>query len=488
LKISLTTKIFLYVLLSIIFLGICVGLAGLIFFEKLFYLQQENDYKKAAKDFTAVYSGNIQESIELIGELEDKYGLNVTITDQIGIIRYTTVIKGNPWGGTAERWKNDNVSIPAYIREALSEGKTTAFYTENEIYGTKVMTIAAPLENDEVLFLELILQPVKDSINYMFRFLLFAGSGTVLLGLAVSYLISLKTAAPVSKLNMIAKRISGSDYSIKYNDVHNDELDELGEALNIMSARLESSEKQISQYAARIQVYIEKENIAEKKRLEFISNISQELKKPISVISSHARKLSGDIMLEKGGDEYHCKAIAEESLKMANLVTELMEVSMLESDDALLNIENFDIVSLIENVGKRYKKELEDRDIKFVICKDDGDVTVKGDPYRIEQVIVNLLDNAIRYIEDEKGIVIKILKNDKKAIVKVFNTGRSTPYEELDRIWDRFCTDGRISSDDSGDTRLGLYIVKKVLKLHKSGFGVRNLKGGVEFWFDIECF
>jgi hypothetical protein len=101
LKISLTTKIFLLVLLAITALTICGGVAGLILFERLFYMQKESDYSRLAENFSGDYSGDVQDNLDLIGMIEDKYGLNVTITDQIGIIQYTTVIKGNPWGGTA---------------------------------------------------------------------------------------------------------------------------------------------------------------------------------------------------------------------------------------------------------------------------------------------------------------------------------------------------------------------------------------------------
>lgn len=475
-------------MLAIIILIVCIGLANFIFLEKLFLEQKEKDYTKLAEQFSLDYDGDIQSSIGLIDTLEEKYGLNVVIADQMGTIQYTTIIKGNPWGGTAARWKNDNISLSHDVWDALTRGETSVYYTTNEKYESETINITAPLINKEVLILETMIHTAKESMAFYLKYYVFIGMAALLLGLALSYFISVETTMSVSKINIIANRMANSDFSIKYTDVHNDEIDEIGESLNILSNKLQETKKQAERYNMILQEDTEREKKIERKRQEFISNVSHELKTPVSVIRSYASGLLNNLSIEDPEAQYYCKVISEESEKMMELITELLEISKLDIEVSAFDPVNFDIISMIENVSKRFERDFAKNDITYEICKKHECITVKGDPYRIEQVIVNLFTNAIKYAEDEKYIIVKILKGEKKVIIKVYNTGKNIPDAELGKIWESFYKADRDTTKGKSGTGLGLYIVKKVLRMHKSRFGVRNLKGGVEFWFDINCF
>ncbi len=485
---SLSTKLLILVILTVVVLTVSIGIINFVFVEDMILSQKEEEYSQLAREFSLDYNGNIQQSYELIDSFEDRFGLNVVIADRMGIILYTTVIKGNPWGGEAGRWKNDNIYVPGDVREELSIGEISVYYTVNEKYNTEAMNIAAPLMNDEILILETMLSPLRENIVFMRRFYMINALGAILLGLILSYLISLKISIPVSKLRIIAQRISESDFSIGYRGSANDELGELGELLNLIAEKLRIAFKKNFDYDRKLKDDFEREKRSERRRQEFLSNASHELKTPLSVIQSYASGLVNGLPSNEQEAHYYYRVIEEETTKLMELVSELLEISTLDREDNPIKIVNFDIISLIENVKKRYEKDMQEKEIKFILSTQQDYITVRGDPYRIEQVIANLLTNAIKYAEGEKGVVIKLERDEKKTIVKVFNTGNNIPCEELDKIWESFYRVDRSMPRERGSTGLGLYIVRKILKMHDSSFGVRNLKGGVEFWFDIETF
>lgn len=487
-KISLFSKNLILIIFTVIFLLVCIGIVYFFFLEKRYFEQKETEYMDLARGFSLDYDGSVQESYDLIDEMEDKYGLNVIIADQLGIIQYTTVIKGNPWGGTAARWKNDNVYIPPDIRQKLISGETAIYYSRNEKFGTELLNVAAPLMNSQILILEAELGHAKNVLEYMSKYYVITGMGALLLTFAIAYLISLKVAMPVSKLRYIAKRMAESDYSVKYTDDRNDEIDEIGESLNILSTKLESYSRQISGFNSILRDSVEKEKHSERKRQEFLSNVSRELKTPVSIIKDFATRLKKGRPSDSEETIYYYKVIEEEAVKMTDLISELLEISKLDKNGEYFNAENFDIISLIKNVTKRYEKEIAEKKIKYILCTKYDSITVRGDPYRIEQVVTNMLTNAIKHAGNEKGIAIKLEKGQTRTLVKVFNTGENIPCEDLDRIWESFYRTGGETVREKGSTGLGLYIVKKILTMHKAGFGVRNIKGGVEFWFDIENF
>lgn len=484
---SLSTKIFILIMFTIIFLVTCIGVVRFVLFEKLFMEQTKDEYIRLAIEFSLDYDGDVQSSYDLIDALEEKYGLNVIVADQIGVIQYTTVIKGNPWGGTTARWKNDFISIPPDVRQTLDSGQVAVYYTKNETHGTQYINVAILLVNNEILVLETILQNTKESIKFGSRFYAFSAFGAILLGLAFSYLISLKAALPLSKIRTIAKRIAISDYSLRFTSSRNDDIGEIGESLNELADKQRALEKKTALYESRIRQDIEKEKRSERKRQEFLSNVSHELKTPITVINSYAASLCSKATSDEGLKEY-CRVIEDEAAKMMELVNELLEITKLDREEPMIKMVNFDLVSLVLNAQKRFEKDFSQKQINFVFCSEHESITVRGEPYRIDQVVTNLLSNAVKYALYDKGVAVKLIKGDKKTIVKVFNTGKGIPVDEMDKIWESFYRVDRTKKTEPGDTGLGLYIVKKVLLMHKSGFGVRNVSGGVEFWFDIENF
>ncbi len=115
-----------------------------------------------------------------------------------------------------------------------------------------------------------------------------------------------------------------------------------------------------------------------------------------------------------------------------------------------------------------------------------GEIMAKGDVYRIEQVIMNYINNALNHVDENKAIRIKAEEKNEKIRVSVYNSGSPIPETIIEDIWSSFYKADKARSREYGGTGLGLSVVRAVQEAHKNSYGVLNTNKGVEFWFDID--
>ncbi|MCT4607033.1 MAG: ATP-binding protein [Marinisporobacter sp.] len=135
--------------------------------------------------------------------------------------------------------------------------------------------------------------------------------------------------------------------------------------------------------------------------------------------------------------------------------------------------------------NQKYQPIFKDKNIYAVVQKEGENFKVIGEASKIEQVLMNFINNGIDHIGREKNITICINSNDETVKIGIYNTGELIEEEEMKKIWDSFYKIDKARSREYGGTGLGLSIVKEILKLHHSKFGVLNRDEGVEFWFEL---
>ncbi|QIB27772.1 sensor histidine kinase [Caloranaerobacter azorensis] len=221
-------------------------------------------------------------------------------------------------------------------------------------------------------------------------------------------------------------------------------------------------------------------------RKEFISNVSHELKTPIALIKGYAEGLKDNVIDDIESKNFYCEVIMDEAEKMSKLVKDLLDLSQLESGHYSLNKEKFNICNLVDKILNKYSPIFKEKNINVSIKKDDDKMYVNGDRVRLEQVLVNLINNALNHIGAERVLEVTIRRLSNNAIISIYNSGSFIPEDEIDRIWESFYKVDKSRARKYGGTGLGLSIVKNILKLHNSNYGVRNVKNGVEFWFELE--
>jgi two-component system sensor histidine kinase VanS len=293
-----------------------------------------------------------------------------------------------------------------------------------------------------------------------------------------------KFTQPILELNQIAQNMARLDFTRTYPVKTMDELGQLGQSINSLSEQLGKSIHELQQANQKL----EADNQYQKKlveiRKEFISNVSHELKTPIALIQGYAEGLKLNVIDNEEDKIFYSNVIMDEAAKMNKMVRELLDLSEIDSGCLRLEREVFDLVPLVERVCEKCHLIFKDKEIKPEIAKAPN-ALVNADIYRIEQVLVNYFNNAVGHVNDEKIIRISIRVEEGRVRTAVFNSGNPVPEEALEKIWHSFYKVDKARTRAYGGSGLGLSIVRAIMELHQSDFGVANRPGGVEFWFEL---
>ena len=221
-------------------------------------------------------------------------------------------------------------------------------------------------------------------------------------------------------------------------------------------------------------------------RKEFISNVSHELKTPIALIQGYAEGLQEGITENPEDMNYYCDVIVDEANKMNRMVKNLLTLNQLEFGIEQVQMERFDIVSVINGVIESMKLQTSQKDI-VIDFEERESIDVWADEFQIEEVITNYLSNALNHVDKNKQIKVKILKKDGIVRISVFNTGKQIPKEDIDNIWVKFYKVDKARTREYGGNGIGLSIVKAIIDRHGKSCGVINHDNGVEFWFELDA-
>ncbi len=263
-------------------------------------------------------------------------------------------------------------------------------------------------------------------------------------------------------------------------------IEEAKEEKRISSRELELNEKvflcSFVSMPSKEELIIVLHDITEFKKLEkikkdFVANVSHELRTPLTAIKGYVETLEEEI---EGDAKHYLDIIKKHTERLINIVSDLLLLSELEEKGLTQVKERVNLEEIAKNVCKIFEQKAKEKGLELnLICE--GEPVIKGDPFKLEQMFINLIDNAIKYTE--KGEVnVLLYQADKKVIVKVKDTGVGIPKEHLDRIFERFYVVDKSRSKKLGGTGLGLSIVKHIVLLHNGKIDVESTPGeGTEF-------
>ncbi len=216
-------------------------------------------------------------------------------------------------------------------------------------------------------------------------------------------------------------------------------------------------------------------------RRDFVANVSHELKTPLTSIKGFVETLLEGALEDKENSRHFLEIIRNHSNRLDNLINDLLSLSYMESKEVSLKFAEINLKNLVEEVLSGFKAQLAKKTIE-VKNKLPQDLTVKADKDRIEEVLTNLIDNAIKF-NKEKGF-IRIYAEDSRFVVE--DSGIGIPNKDISRIFERFYRVDKARSRELGGTGLGLSIVKHIVELHGGSVGVESTEGfGSKFWFTL---
>ncbi|MCI3145981.1 two-component sensor histidine kinase [Bacillus cereus] len=326
------------------------------------------------------------------------------------------------------------------------------------------------------------LQPVNEAMLVLKDYYVYALIIVFLVIILLSFYYSKIIVKPLIKINRVTKKMANFDFSEKLPVTADDEIGGLSGSINTLSVNLKDRIDRLNVANTKLQQDIERERQLEKTRKEFISGVSHELKTPLSVIRSFAEGIKDGVSKDTS---YYTDVILEETENMNRLIVEMLELAKLESGTYKLDMTTFSIGELTQQVYTKLLFSMEEKHLQVNIDADPS-ILVKANRSRIEQVVVNLLSNAIRYTPEGEKIQVSIIEAEDTVKVEIENTGNPIPEESLEKIWDRFYRLDASRSRHTGGTGLGLSIVKNILDLHHAEYGVYNTSNSVVFYFNLQ--
>lgn len=235
------------------------------------------------------------------------------------------------------------------------------------------------------------------------------------------------------------------------------------------------------------------QDITEEKKVEtikkdFVANVSHELRTPLASIKGYAETLLDGGIEDKTNRLEFLRVIDRHATRMARLIDDLLILSRLESHQMPIVSSTLDIRELVLSTSKGFEKQAADKGITLTADVPEGLPGVSGDRDRLEQVVVNLLDNAIKYTPSGGRVNVTARPSGTDVVVEITDTGIGIPPDDISRIFERFYRVDKARSRELGGTGLGLAIVKHIIQGHNGRLNVQSTPGkGSTFSFSIKA-
>lgn len=494
-KKSIARKLF---LITAIFLMLFIGFTmyfQTMFFEKFYTERKESRLEKNVERFNALYAkGFISDKNlgKVLRQFQEDNNAKVVILNAYGQIKYVPDLQAqndsskiNTINKILEEWLLSRGTLNQIL--STKDTVTTIFY--NSDYSINNIVCVSPVivnnSTTELILAVSSLQPIEEAASIIKEFYIYIFIGAFVLILMLSFIYSNMVSKPLIVLNNAASKMAEMDFSSKCDVTSDDEIGNLANTLNFLSDRLNSALTDLKLTNLKLQEDIERERYLDRMRKDFVAGVSHELKTPIALISGYAEGVKDNIV-EGEDKDYYLDVIIDEAQKMSNLVSDMLDLSQLESGNFKLSLRVFSITELVKLVLRKHSTFMNEKSIN-VQLNDLKDVLVIADKLRIEQVLTNFLTNAIRHTPNNGTISISVKdKNEESVYIEIENSGDKIDPKELKNIWDKFYKIDKSRSRDSGGTGLGLSIVKNILLLHGGTFGVKNTNMGVAFHFTLK--
>ena len=383
-----------------------------------------------------------------------------------------------------DRWGNvmDNIQTaysedPAFVESLSGEEITEALRKVLQGESIRIrssegqaptFTVGVPFEQNGyvrgAVFIQTRAQEIESGLDRILLTVILLTLGVLVLSGIAVFLFVRSALRPLRKMTEAAGNIAEGDFSVRVDEKRGGrELKEVSRAFNTMTQKLEG---------------------VEEGRREFVSNVSHELRSPITSIRGFAEGMADGVIPAEEHPKY-LRLVADESKRLSGLVNDLLALSRLERDDAKPELSVFDINEMLRRAIIRRMTDLEEKKIEIACEPETDPCYVRADRDRIEQVVINLLDNAIKFTGDEGKITLSSRVRGEKAEVTVRDNGIGVAEEDREKIFDRFFTADRAHTSGKG-TGLGLSICRRIMEMHGQSLRLLDTDVGAAFRFTLE--
>jgi len=467
---SITRKLVTYFILVILSFALIIGI--------IFSLT----YQRQTKD--AVKTNLIHESLMIVDLIESKGTLNITqaevsnvlasmsledvqvwVVDKTGLI--TRLTSSRMGMGMMRDYTNFSSTTRAYIDQVLT-GNQISSEKVSGVFNQKTLTIGSPISQDGnvigALFVSASLNAISSVSDSGVRLMIIATLIGILVATLMGYLLSKRFTKPLQKANTAIDTLAAGDYNLSLEKTSNDELGQLSDNINILSTRLLKAKNQ-------------SDNL-EKMRQNFISDITHELRTPVTIIRGLAEGV-------KDGLYEDTTAVSEqiilETQSMQRLIMDLLELSKLEDPDFKVEKQAIEIHDLLADTCRSIKPLIESKKLSLECNIEAGAWRMEADHQRLRQMLMIVLDNAVKFSPIGASLKIEAHQDKDKVILSITDTGEGMSEEQLKTLFVRYHT-----TEGNG---IGLALCKKIADRHNIKIDVESTPHqgtGFRFKFPLE--
>ncbi len=372
------------------------------------------------------------------------------------LYRSTSFNKGCMIGNGKEAYKLDFKS---------SNETKKAYKLVNTRFGNQTLVYGIKLDSNTFAYISTSLVPLDSATVLLKKQLVLISILIVGLSIIISYFLSKKIAKPIEEMSKKASNIANGNFKDSFNSSTNIcEIVDLENSLNEMRNEF---------------------NQTEELRRDLMANVSHDLKTPLTMIKAYAEMVRDLTYKNKEKRNENLNVIIEETERLNLLVDDILTLSSMQAETVELEYSDFSLDEVIQSIIKRYDVLLEKEDYQFIYEK--KEIVVHADRKRTEQVIYNILNNAINYTGDDKKIYISVEEKENTVKVNIKDTGKGIKEEEKDKIWDKYYHSKKKHKRNKVGTGLGLSIVKNILDGYHLPYGIDSKEGmGTTFYFELE--
>ncbi|MBQ8620090.1 MAG: HAMP domain-containing histidine kinase [Clostridia bacterium] len=363
--------------------------------------------------------------------------------------------------------------LPSYLEQCIAlgfMGKTP--FIQSQQGGETHLTTSMPVMNtkSQVLGVVLLTSTLREqgyaqvpSSTILMRSLLFSFPLALLLAVFLSSIFT----RPIAKLQQVALSLAGGRYETRTNMVKKDEIGSLAHSMDILAERLEQARAHDEEL--RIQ------------QQSFFSNISHELKTPVTVIRGSLEALSDGVIRGEENIRAYYDQMITESRWLQRLILDLLELSRLQSLEFSLNKSSFDLSELLGDVAMSANALCERKGVSFVCAEPETTFTLVGDYARLRQMLLAVIDNSVKFTPAGRAIHMSL--SSAAPVITISDEGVGIAPDEIDHIFDRFRHTRDASRESTG---LGLAIVQEIARRHDVTIDVASCEGeGTTFTFSF---
>lgn len=340
------------------------------------------------------------------------------------------------------------------------------------------LIFVAPLKSSYVLVIARPVEQLEEQTAITNQFLIIIGLLSILLSVIIAKFAAKSVIKPIKKITTIVEHIANLDFSHKYEGNTKDEVNLLGNGINVISSQLDCAIKELEESNKKLKI-----EMALQKR--FFAGVSHEFKTPIGLIRGYAESLKLGLVNNNKDIEEFSSVIIEETDKLNHFVTDILFLIKSESTEFVLNYKTMDIIIVLEKALEKSYPLISRKEIN--LTKDIlPSTSFYGDEVRIGQIFNNILSNAIRHTPNKGKLMVKSFIKNKGIMIQFINEGQLIEEKHITYLFDPFYSAVESRDKINSGTGLGLSIVKNLVEKHNGKCGIENINfhsfKGVNVW------